>query len=72
MEIHVALSELCVHVTNFAAVPVRKESKTWPAARYLYGRVIPNVFFHCTTTYNILRHNGVEIGKADFLGPVTD
>ena len=52
--------------------PVQKESKTWPAARYLYGRVIPNVFFHCTTTYNILRHNGVEIGKGDFLGPVTD
>jgi uncharacterized protein len=52
--------------------PVQKESKTWPAARYLFGRVIPNVFFHCTTTYNILRHNGVEIGKGDFLGPVTD
>jgi hypothetical protein len=52
--------------------PVQKESKTWPAARYLYQRVIPNVFFHCTTTYNILRHNGVEIGKGDFLGPVAD
>lgn len=52
--------------------PVQKESKTWPAARYLYGRVIPNVFFHCTTAYNILRHNGVEIGKGDFLGPLTD
>ena len=52
--------------------PVQKESKTWPAARYLYGRVIPNVFFHCTTTYNILRHNGVDIGKGDFLGPIKD
>ena len=52
--------------------PVQKESKTWPSARYLYTRVIPNVFFHCTTTYNLLRHNGVEIGKGDFLGPVTD
>ena len=52
--------------------PVQKESKTWPAGRYLYQRVLPNVFFHCTTTYNILRHNGVEIGKADFLGPVAD
>jgi uncharacterized protein len=31
---------------------------------------IPNVFFHVTTAYNILRHNGVEIGKRDFLGPV--
>jgi hypothetical protein len=30
---------------------------------------IPNVFFHCTTAYAILRHCGVEIGKLDFLGP---
>ena len=43
-----------------------------PGARYLYTRVLPNVFFHCTTTYNILRHNGVELGKGDFLGPITD
>lgn len=52
--------------------PAQKESYTWPASRYLYQRVIPNVFFHCATTYNILRHNGVEIGKADFLGPLKD
>ena len=52
--------------------PTQKESYTWPAARYLYQRVIPNVFFHCTTAYAILRHNGVEIGKGDFLGPITD
>jgi hypothetical protein len=36
--------------------------------RYLIGFVIPNLIFHCTTAYNILRHNGVEIGKRDFLG----
>jgi hypothetical protein len=29
---------------------------------------IPNVFFHITTTYALLRHNGVEVGKRDFLG----
>ena len=29
---------------------------------------IPNVFFHVTTAYNILRHNGVELGKRDFIG----
>ena len=52
--------------------PVQKETKTMPAARYLYTRVLPNVFFHCATTYNILRHNGVEIGKGDFLGPIKD
>lgn len=50
--------------------PTQGESKTLPASRYLYTRVLPNVFFHCTTGYNILRHNGVEIGKGDFLGPV--
>jgi hypothetical protein len=36
--------------------------------RYLVGFVIPNLTFHCATAYNILRHNGVEIGKRDFLG----
>jgi hypothetical protein len=36
--------------------------------RYLIGFVIPNVTFHCATAYNILRHNGVEVGKRDFLG----
>jgi len=35
---------------------------------YLLNRVYANLFFHCTTAYNILRHNGVEIGKQDFLG----
>lgn len=35
---------------------------------YLLDFVLPNVFFHCTTTYNILRHNGVELSKQDFLG----
>ena len=36
--------------------------------QYLLTWIIPNFYFHVTTTYNILRHNGVEIGKADFLG----
>jgi hypothetical protein len=49
-----------------------KSSRTWAGSRYLFHRVVPNVFFHCTTTYNILRHNGVEVGKADFLGPLDD
>jgi len=50
--------------------PVQGQPTTAPASRYLYARVLPNVFFHCTTTYNILRHNGVELGKIDFLGPI--
>ncbi len=35
---------------------------------YLFGFAIPNFYFHATATYLILRHNGVEIGKRDFLG----
>ena len=35
----------------------------------LLNRTMPNFFFHCTTAYAILRHNGVEIGKRDFMGP---
>ena len=35
---------------------------------YVLGFVIPNVYFHVTTAYNILRHNGLVIGKLDFLG----
>ncbi len=35
---------------------------------YLLYFVLPNVSFHVTTAYNILRHNGVELGKADYLG----
>ena len=41
---------------------------TFTGQRYLIGFVIPNVTFHCTTAYNILRHNGVDVGKKDFLG----
>ena len=35
---------------------------------YLSSAVLPNFYFHVTTAYNILRHNGLEIGKGDFLG----
>lgn len=35
---------------------------------YLLGFSLPNFFFHATTTYSILRHVGVEIGKMDFMG----
>ena len=37
---------------------------------YLNHFVLPNFYFHLTTAYDILRHNGVEIGKRDFLGPI--
>lgn len=36
--------------------------------QYLLGFAHPNFYFHVTTAYNILRHNGVEIGKRDYIG----
>ena len=36
--------------------------------QYLMGHAYPNFYFHCTTAYNILRANGVELGKRDFIG----
>ena len=50
--------------------PTQGEPQTLPGPAYLVTRVLPNVFFHCTTAYAILRHNGVEVGKGDFLGPI--
>ena len=36
--------------------------------QYLLGFSLPHFYFHVTTAYNILRHNGVEIGKMDYIG----
>jgi hypothetical protein len=37
---------------------------------YLLQMTIPNVYFHLAMAYAILRHNGVDVGKMDFLGPI--
>jgi len=42
--------------------------KAMLADEYLFGRQLPNFFFHVATAYNLLRQGGVEIGKGDFLG----
>jgi len=39
-----------------------------PGLDYLFSHAYPNFFFHVATAYNILRHNGVELGKKDFVG----
>lgn len=46
----------------------RWEGKYLMGRDYLIQHVLPNVYFHFTTAYSILRHNGVEIGKKDYLG----
>jgi uncharacterized protein len=47
---------------------VGKQTMTFQGLPYLTGFILPNLYFHTTTTYNILRHNGLELGKIDFLG----
>jgi hypothetical protein len=42
-------------------------TRTLPAEAYLKHMILPNMFFHITTAYIILRHNGVELGKRDYL-----
>jgi hypothetical protein len=49
----------------------RWEGKTMTGANYFIEHVMPNFFFHATHVYAILRHNGVNIGKRDYLGTLT-
>lgn len=51
-------------------IPLRDRTLEMKGLPYLKQWAIPNFFFHVTTAYNILRHNGVELGKRDFLGGV--
>ena len=47
----------------------RGEKETrYKGMQFLLGHAVPNVYFHISTAYNILRHNGVMLGKRDFLG----
>lgn len=50
-------------------ITIRKVDIQFIGLDYLQKWVLPNVYFHVTTAYNILRHQGVELGKSDFLGP---
>lgn len=49
-------------------ITVRNQTLEFTGLVYLQYWAIPNFFFHVTTAYALLRHNGVEIGKADYLG----
>jgi len=46
------------------------QKMTFKGATYLTHFALPNFYFHVTTAYDIVRHNGVEIGKRDYLGSV--
>jgi uncharacterized protein len=49
--------------------PVGPSTRSMKARDYLINFAIPHFYFHCTTAYDILRHNGLAIGKRDFFGP---
>jgi hypothetical protein len=48
--------------------PGTPKEKKLTGQTYLLGYGLPQFFFHVTTAYDILRHNGVEVGKRDFMG----
>ena len=49
-------------------VKMRDRELNFKGLELLLNRSMPNFYFHVTTAYDILRHNGVEIGKRDFMG----
>jgi hypothetical protein len=65
-----------VQASEYAGASTRKVKLSWAPGKiiggedYLLQIAIPNIFFHITTAYAILRHNGVDVGKGDFLGPL--
>jgi uncharacterized protein len=52
-------------------IPIGGQPHTFKGQAYLLTFALPNFYFHLTTAYAILRHCGVEIGKRDFLGPLS-
>jgi hypothetical protein len=49
---------------------MRVQTLKMPGLQYLSGFALPNFYFHATTAYALLRHNGLELGKRDFIGPL--
>ncbi len=54
--------------TREIVVPTRTSELRFSGEDYLRHFVLPNFYFHATTTYALLRHAGVELGKRDYLG----
>ena len=66
-----------VDPSQYADAAVERVRVSWsPAGKIILGEgyllqvVVPNAYFHLVTAYAILRHNGVDVGKMDFLGPI--
>jgi len=54
--------------TRDIRIPLRDRTVEFKGLPFLQHWALPNFFFHFVTAYNVLRHNGVDIGKRDFLG----
>jgi hypothetical protein len=54
--------------TRDIKIPLRDRTVEFKGLPYLQHWAIPNFYFHFVTAYNLLRHNGVDVGKRDFLG----
>jgi hypothetical protein len=75
------LSRVAEFVATFEAVridgsedreivlPIGGRQLTFSGRTYLLNFALPNFYFHSTTAYAILRHNGIALGKGDFIGP---
>ena len=72
LDFHEPIMRVAESLASWAATT--KIPLPWMPGKGLVGRdyvaqlAIPNFFFHTTTAYSILRHTGVELGKADYVG----
>lgn len=78
-ELKARIASVIEYLRSFDAAAIDASSERhvtmpWVQGKYLLGRdyvlsfALPNFYFHVTTAYSILRHNGVPLGKMDFLG----
>lgn len=81
-ELHTRARAVIAYLDGFKAVDFegganrvvtqpRWQGKVMSGADYFLEHAVPNFFFHITHAFAILRHNGVEVGKRDYLGPLT-
>lgn len=79
-ELYARIDTVIAHLSNFDAAAIDgsetravtvkspRGDMAFTGQSYLLDFVLPNVFFHCTTAYAILRQSGVALGKMDFMG----
>ncbi|WP_423067661.1 DUF1993 domain-containing protein [Devosia sp. CN2-171] len=61
-------ADLAGSESKVLTLKVRGEDKQVPAVEHITLNAVPQIFFHISAAYLILRHNGVEVGKRDFTG----